>query len=158
MGGSTATGGSATSGGNSSSAGKGAGGAVAAGYCAPGTPAPAALFFPDIIGQCGAVNGLPGDANYILDITLNAPVGPGQTFAFSVDMHAPEGDFEMYGATSGCGAVGELLSTVHVTGDGIICHEARPVTGTYSHMIWVWHTAGEMKYVAICESGTCPAH
>jgi len=114
--------------------------------------------FGNTINPCSSISGLPSDANYVLDIALTTPVGPGQTFAFSVDMHAPEGDFEMYGATSLCGAVGELLSTVHVTGDGILCHEVKPMTGTYSHMIWVWHTAGEMKNTAICESGTCPAH
>lgn len=49
-------------------------------------------------------------------------------------------------------------SSVHVTGNGIICHEVKPVTGTYSHMIWVWRVAAEMKDTVICESGTCPAH
>jgi hypothetical protein len=134
------------------------GGAATAGHCTPGTPQPAFNLFGNAINPCSSISGLPSDANYVLDIALTTPVGPGQTFAFSVDMHAPEGDFEMYGATSLCGAVGELLSTVHVTGDGILCHEAKPMTGTYSHMIWVWHTAGEMKNTAICESGTCPAH
>jgi hypothetical protein len=72
-------------------------------------------------------------------------------------MGAPEGDFDVYGTTEECGAVGEKLSTVHVLGNGVVCHAVKPVTGTYSHLIWVWHTAGEMKIMAMCEAGTCPA-
>ena len=63
----------------------------------------------------------------------------------------------MYGATRECGDVGEKLSTVHVKGNGILCHEVKPVTGTYSHMIWVWRVIAGMKDTAVCESGTCPA-
>jgi hypothetical protein len=103
------------------------------------------------------VNGLTGHVSHLLDIELPKPIGPGDSFAFSVDMGAPEGDFEVYGATSKCGDVGEKLSTVHVLGDGIVCHAVAPTTDTYSHLIWVWRVAAEMKDVAMCESGTCPA-
>ena len=93
----------------------------------------------------------------MLDIALTTPTGPGQTYAFSADMKSPEGDFDVYGTTSECGTPGDLLSTGHVTGDGIVCHEVKPVTGTYSHLIWVWHEGGEAVTMALCESGTCPA-
>jgi hypothetical protein len=168
-GGSNATGGFTTTGGNSSSTGgdnsKGGmsggtagSGSTTAGHCTPGTPQPPINFLGDVLNSCSSVSGVTGEVNNILDIALSKPVGPGQTFAFSVDLKAPEGDFEMYGANRECGDVGELLSTIHVTGNGIICHEVKPVTGTYSHMIWVWRVAAEMKNTAICESGTCPAH
>jgi hypothetical protein len=147
------SGGSGTAGGQ---AGSGqAGGTSTGAHCSPGTPQPSSNFFGGIIDQCASVEGLSGDVNHILDIELSKPVGPGETFAFSVDLGAPEGDFEMYGATAECGAVGEKLSTVHVTGNGIICHQVKPTSGTYSHMIWVWRVRAEMKDAAICESGTC---
>ena len=102
------------------------------------------------------MKGVSGNVVHIVDIELFTPVGPGQTFAFSVGMKAAAGDFDVYGATEECGEVGEKRSTVHVPGDGVICHEVRPVTGTYSHLIWVWHVGGEMLTVAYCELGLCP--
>jgi hypothetical protein len=157
-GGSTAAAGSAMSGGGSSGSGVSGGGAVSAGHCTPGTPKPAESYIGDILDTCPSVSGLTGDVKYIYDIALTKPVGPGQTFAFSVDLATPAGDYEMYGATRECGDVGELLSTVHVTGNGVICHEVKPVTGTYNHMIWVWRVVASMKDTAVCESGVCPAH
>ncbi len=162
--GSPAAGGTNSAGGQSGSAGSSvAGGGSAAGgmptgaHCTPGTPQPAASFIGGIVDQCSSVSGLTGDFNHLIDIQLPNPIGPGDTFAFSVDMKAPEGDFEVYGTTRECGDVGEKLSTVHVLGNGIICHAVKPVTGTYSHLIWVWRVRGEMLMVAMCESGTCPA-
>ena len=105
------------------------------------------------------MSGLTGDLGFgsILDVQLSTPVGPGQTFAFSAEVTTPEGDFELYGATRRCGDVGELLSKVHFSGDGIICHQVAPLTNTYSHMIWVRRVAANLKAVTICESGMCPA-
>lgn len=127
-------------------------------HCTPGTPKPVDSLIGLELGSCPSVSGLTGDLGFgsIFDIQLNAPVGPGQTFAFSVDVTTPEGDFELYGATRRCGDVGELLSKVHFSGDGIICHQVTPVTGTYSHMIWVRRADANMKAAAICESGMCP--
>jgi hypothetical protein len=52
--------------------------------------------------------------------------------------------------------VGELLSKVRFSEDGIICHQVTPVTPTYSHLIWVRRVAANMKAVTTCESGMCP--
>jgi len=132
---------------------------MTAGYCTPGTPQPAFNFFDGPIYTCGSAGGVPPDGDpYILDITLPGPLGPGQTYAFSADMKTSVGDFYVYGANAACGNVGELLSTVHVTGNGIVCHQVTPVTGTYSHLIWVWQEGGEAVTMALCESGTCPTH
>jgi hypothetical protein len=156
--GSTSMAGTTTSGGSTGSAGNTSGGSAPSGqHCAPGTPQPAYNFFGGIVDQCPSVNGLTGNVNHILDIELPKPIGPGDTFAFSVNMKAPEGDFEVYGTTRECGDVAEKLSAVHVLGNGIICHAAKPVTGTYSHLIWIWRVAGEMVDAALCEDGTCPA-
>jgi hypothetical protein len=157
-GGLSASGGSASNEAGMTSGGGTAGGSATGGHCSPGTPQPAINFIGGTIDKCNSVSGVSGgDELHILDIALTTPVGPGQTFAFSVDMKAPEGDYEMYGTDRECGDVGEPLSRVHVTGNGIICHEVKPTTETYSHLIWVWHTAGEMKNTTLCESGTCPA-
>lgn len=144
--------------GGTPNAGGGAGGtAVTGAHCTPGTPQAAGFFFNGLIDQCSSVNGVAKSAAHIVDIELFNPIGPGQNFAFSVGFNGPEGDFDVYGATSECGDVGEKLSTVHVAEDGVICHDVKPVTGTYSHLIWVWHVGGEMLTVAYCESGTCGA-
>lgn len=167
VGGSTGTAGAVTSSGSTSVAGKSAGGGSAGSssggsastgaHCTPGTPHPSAFYIGGIVDQCPSVSGLEGDYNHLIDIELPKPIAPGDEFAFSIDMNAPEGDFEVYGTTRECGDVGEKLSTVHVLGNGIICHAVKPVTGTYTHLIWVWRVAAEMKDLAMCESGTCPA-
>jgi hypothetical protein len=180
-GGSLATAGSMASGGTSPSAGdgnaggkaggssagasgssdvggsSGAGGSVSGAHCSPGAVQDAGFFFNGVFDQCESVEGVPEDIAHVVDIQLLTPIGPGQNFAFSVGFHGPPGDFDVYGATSECGKVGEKLSTVHIDEDGIICHEVKPVTGTYSHLIWAWHVNGEMLTVAYCESGTCSA-
>lgn len=160
-GGSTSGGAGNKSGGTSATAGGGGsatgGSAPSGAHCTPGTPQASFNYFGDIIDRCGTVEGLTGDVSHIEDIALPRPLAPGQKFAFSTEMKSPEGDFEMYGATEKCGAVGEKLSTVHLTGSGIVCHEVAPITGTYTHLIWVWRVRGEMVTTAMCEAGTCPA-
>lgn len=157
-GGSSAGGSSAGASGNSGVGGNGgAGGSVSGAHCSPGAVQDAGFFFNGVFDQCESVEGVPEDIAHLVDIQLLTPIGPGQNFAFSVGFHGPPGDFDVYGATSECGKVGEKLSTVHIGEDGIICHEVKPVTGTYSHLIWAWHVNGEMLTVAYCESGTCSA-
>jgi hypothetical protein len=145
--------------GSSGSSGSSAGGATPTGaHCTPGTAKPVESLIGLELGSCPSVSGLTGELGFgsIFDIQLTTPIGPGQAFAFSIEVTTPEGDFEIYGATRRCGDVGELLSKVHFGGDGIICHDVTPVTGTYSHLIWVRRPSAILKAATICESGMCP--
>jgi len=153
-GGASGMAGAMMSGGSSGSAG----GEVPTGaHCTPGTPRPATQLIGYVVDHCSRESGLTGDFKNNLDIALPKPIGPGDTFAFSVNMNASEGDFEVYGATRECGDLGEKLGTAHAVGSSIICYDIKPTSGTYSHLIWIWRSVAEMKDIALCESGMCPA-
>ena len=86
--------------------------------------------------------------------------GPGDdgsagTSTFSAEMNVGGGTLLRYGATEKCGGVGELLDTVKVeSGRVVVCHQASPVTGTYTHLRWT--ASGEHGDTIFCEGGACP--
>jgi len=100
------------------------------------------------------IGGGVANAPYVTDIILSAPLVPGSTFAFSVDMDAEDNQMEFWGATEECGAGFELLATSPM-GTGIRCVELSPTQGTYSHIIWAWHGGGAHHDVTFCPGGTC---
>jgi len=124
--------------------------------CEPGYTAGVATLYPFPFDNCGQIVGLEHlDDVSFRDLTLPSPVGPGQTYAFSAEMHSAPGTWEVYGATEKCGAAGELLDTIEVAANGVVCHEVAPTTETYSHLIWVWYVGGSQGDTTFCEGGRC---
>src|SRR5690606_15702131 len=157
-GGSTADGGSGGGGtgaggsGNSGSGGAASGGGSASGeLCEPSDfTTPGWSLYPGMFDSCGDVGGIddPDDKAFFWNIDVaslknSGSVGPGETFAFSADMASPGGRFELWGATEKCGDAQELLDSIVFDEPGLICLEAAPKNGTYTHLIWVWFTGGE---------------
>lgn len=158
-GGGGASGGTGSGGGGTGTGGLGAApgtGGTSVGVCAPGYTTPGWSVYPEPFDNCSAVAGVDAPDAFFRDLTLDEPLAPGDTYAFSADLGSPAGRFEVYGATEKCGAVGELLDTVDTTGPGVVCHQVAPATGTYSHLIWVWYVAGEQGDTTFCSAGTCP--
>jgi len=146
-------------GGASARAGASSAGANGAGplACTPGFTAGAATLYPFPFANCGDIPGLEAEHRSFRDVSLPNPVGPGDTYAFSAEMKTAAGTYLLYGATEKCGGVGELLDTVEVeNGDVVLCHQVSPVTGTYTHRIWVWSVAAQQGDTTFCEGGACP--
>lgn len=161
-GGSTGAGGT----GNSGSGGAASGGGSASGeLCEPSDfTTPGWSLYPTAFDTCGDVGGIEdanGNAGFrnidVASLKDSGSVGPGETFAFSANMDSGRGTFELWGATEKCGDAQELLDSFMLEEPGLICLEAAPQNGTYTHLIWVWRSVGEQLDTTICSSGTCPA-
>jgi hypothetical protein len=125
--------------------------------CTPGFTADSSTLYPFPFATCGVVPGLEASDEAKRDLTLPAAIGPGDTYAFSAQVNTGGGSYRIYGATEECGAVGELLDTVDVaSGTQVLCHEVTPVSGSYTHLIWVWGAATQQGDTTFCEDGTCP--
>jgi hypothetical protein len=111
--------------------------------------------YPYPFDECGEIVGLTDDGSDYRDLSLPNPIGPGDTYAFSAEMNVGSGTLLLYGATEKCGGVGELLDSVEVeSGRIVVCHQASPVTGTYTHLLWT--ASGEHGETTFCEGGACP--
>jgi hypothetical protein len=156
-GGASGSGGKSPTAGASSASGTAGAASAPPGSCSPGFTAKGATLYPFPFDTCGAIAGLEGVDAGFRDLTLpDGPVGPGQVYAFSAEMNAAAGTFELYGATEKCGKALELLDTVTIDGPGILCHQVSPKDGTYSHLIWVWRVAVEQGATTFCMGGMCP--
>jgi len=153
------------SGGTSAAAGGAGPGGVVAGsggagtgetMCSPGTTIEGIYAYPEPINNCGFTGKglLAGVSAYYRSIKLDAPLAPGETYAFSVDMKTGSGKMELWGGSAECGDALELLAT-HDAGTGIRCMTASPKTGTYNYLIWVWYTGGTHGDVTLCPNGSC---
>jgi hypothetical protein len=145
-------GGDDVGGGSGAGGGAGSGGTVDSGapdggaHCAPGKKYVSSYPYPltNCAGQFAVRN-----------IALPNPIGPGDKFAFSVELDASlEGTMELWGATESCGTKLELLATGPM-GVGTRCLEVTPQQGTYPNLIWVWHGAGSHRDVTLCPGGSC---
>jgi hypothetical protein len=118
-------------------------------HCAPG-------YTDGVIAHCGRIGGEVGvDQDFGRSINLEAPIGPGDTYAFSVEMRTDSPDkMEFWGANEECGDGLELLATA-VMGTGTRCVEFKPQEGTYTHVSWVWFGTGARDTVTFCPEGTC---
>jgi hypothetical protein len=124
-------------------------------HCSPGDTY-GAIAYAGLLSNCGTIGGEVGeDQDYGRSINLDAPIGPGDTYAFSVDMQAPFAEkMEFWGATEECGDGLELLATT-VMGDGVRCVEFAPQNGTYTHVSWVWWGSAAHGDATFCPEGTC---
>jgi hypothetical protein len=85
-------------------------------------------------------------------IKLPEPIGPGDTFSFSVGLGGL-GTMELWGGSGECGDAHEHFATVNIPeggGTGSRCMTAAPKTGTYPYLIWILHTAGGHGDVTLC--------
>lgn len=126
-------------------------------HCTPGTTEPGINAFPYPLSNCGTTGkgALAGKEGYFDNIALDKPIGPGDTYAFSVDMMSADGTMELWGTASSCGDAVELLATAQA-GTGIRCMTVSPKTGTYSNLIWAIYAAGTNGDVTFCPGGSCP--
>jgi hypothetical protein len=124
-------------------------------HCSPGDTY-GAIAYAGLLSNCGTIGGEVGeDQDYGRSINLDAPIGPGDTYAFSVDMQSSFAEkMEFWGATEECGDGLELLATA-VMGEGIRCVEFKPQEGTYTHVSWVWFSGGAHGDATFCPEGTC---
>jgi hypothetical protein len=143
-----------------SSGASGSGGTTGA-ICSPGTTVDGTVAYYDgHLKNCNSydpavVGGGVGNAPFITDIALAAPIGPGDTYAFSVDMESSVGGtMEFWGSNAECGPGLELLATSPM-GVGMRCVELAPTQGPYTHIIWAWYGGGAHYDVTFCPGGTC---
>lgn len=162
-GGASSQGGTSSQGGASSQAGASqAGGSSQGGassgqkHCSPGVTMPAINSFPYPVSNCGFTGkgALAGKDGFFDNIALEAPLAPGQTYAFSVDMKSADGTMELWGTSSACGDAVELLATAQA-GEGIRCMTASPKQGTYSNLIWAIYAGGTNGDMTFCPNGSC---
>jgi hypothetical protein len=150
-----------TPGGSAGSAAGSGGSASNAGKCSPGKSIPSAFAYPDTIQNCGfeGKGELEGVEGFYRSIKLAEPIGPGDKFAFSVDIsNLASGSMELWGGTGECGEAHEKLSTVTLEqgASGVRCLGAAPATGTYPYLIWVLQSAGQHGEVTLCPDVECP--
>jgi hypothetical protein len=147
----------AEDGGNSGDGGDlGTGGTIAEDmHCAPGDTY-GVIAYAGLLSNCGTIGGEVGDDQFVgRSINLEAPIGPGDTYAFSVEMQTAFPDkMEFWGANEECGDGLELLATA-VMGEGVRCVEFAPQNGAYTHVSWVWFGGGAHTDVTFCPEGTC---
>jgi len=154
---STGTGGAGTSGSGNT------GGSNADLACSPGKTTRADFAYPDPIQNCGfdGKGELAGVDGFFRSIKLAEPIGPGDTFSFSVGLgDLGLGTMELWGGTGECGEAHEHFATVSIPeggGTGSRCMTAAPKTGTYPFLIWVLHTAGGHGDVTLCPNVACPS-
>lgn len=155
-GGATASGGTSSTGGGASGGANGSGGGTSGAHCTPGEKRNALFLYPDPIQNCGFTGSgeLEGVDAYFRTIKLEAPIGPGDTFAFSVEDESAEGTMELWGTNEECGPAQEKLAT-SAMGTGTFCMEASPENGTYTYLVWVRYAGGEHGDVTFCPSGSC---
>ena len=117
-------------------------------HCSPGDRLSSALAYASRIANCP-----DGERS----IVLPEPIGPGDTYSFSADfgLGSEHNTMELWGTTEACGEPQEMLVSASM-GPGVVCMEASPQSGTYSHLIWVWTTpTASHDDVTFCPMGTC---
>ncbi len=106
------------------------------------------------------MSGLTGDLDFaaIWDVHLSTPVGARPDFRVVGRGVVTRRRLRALRHDRRCGDVGEFTSTVHASGDVIVCHEGDPGDRhLLAHDLGAAQPQALMKSVAICESGMCPA-